>query len=58
MIQYLLSMRGSAGQINSKDWMDDDLSIGLGKLPDRTPDALPSAAGFPTAREWAISNRV
>ena len=37
---YMLSMRGSAGPINSKDWMDDDLSIGLGKLPDRTTDAL------------------
>jgi putative lipase involved disintegration of autophagic bodies len=37
---YMLSMRGSAGGLTTKDWMDDDVSIGLGRLPDRTTDAL------------------
>lgn len=37
---YMISMRGSAKGKTTKDWVDDDLSIGLGRLPDRTNDSL------------------
>ncbi len=39
---YMVSFRGSAGKPHKdgKDWTDDDLSIGLGRLPDRTNDAF------------------
>ncbi len=37
---FMLSMRGSAKGITTKDWMDDDVSIALGRTPDRTTDAL------------------
>jgi hypothetical protein len=36
----ILSIRSSAGGLTTKDWTDDDLSIGLRKLPDRTNDAV------------------
>lgn len=37
---YMIAMRGSAKGITTKDWMDDDLSIGLGQMPDRATDAI------------------
>ncbi len=36
----ILSVRGSAKGKMTKDWTDDDIDIGLGRLPDRTNDAL------------------
>lgn len=37
---YTFSIRGSAKSLTTKDWVDDDLSIGLGQTPDRTNDTL------------------
>jgi len=39
---YMVSFRGSAGKPHKdgKDWLDDDVSIALGRMPDRTNDAL------------------
>lgn len=36
----IISVRGSAKSFTTKDWLDDDVDIGLGRLPDRTNDAL------------------
>ena len=36
---FMLSIRGSAKSFTTKDWTDDDASIGLGRLPDRTNDS-------------------
>ncbi|MBR0658767.1 DUF6792 domain-containing protein [Neoroseomonas oryzicola] len=37
---YIISARGSAKGLTTKDWMDDDLSIGVGRTPDRYAAAL------------------
>jgi hypothetical protein len=36
----VLSCRGSAKGVLTKDWIDDDVSIGLGRSPDRTNDSI------------------
>lgn len=36
----LVSVRGSAKGLTTKDWIDDDVSIGVGRTPDRYTEAL------------------
>lgn len=37
---YIISIRGSAKSFNTKDWTDDDMSIAVGRTPDRNNDTL------------------
>lgn len=37
---YLISIRGSAKSFTTKDWTDDDVSIAVGRTPDRNNDTL------------------
>ena len=38
--EIIISMRGSAKGKTTKDWMDDDVSIAIGRTPDRAADSL------------------
>jgi hypothetical protein len=48
-LEYMIQIRGSAKAQWTKDWTDDDVSIGLGRLPDRTNDAYDYINNFASA---------